>query len=284
MTDFTSKSSINRDTKLCMSLAGRPGNFGSKFQNHLYGELGLDFIYKSFTTTDLPAAIAGVRALGIRGCAVSMPFKEACIPLLDALDPSAAAIGSVNTIVNDGTHLRGYNTDYIAIARLIEQYAIPPDIPLILRGSGGMAKAVACAFRDQGFRNATIVARNQFAGQGLANACGYRWVRDAETIGAQDAAGAVLVNVTPIGMTGSGPEAHLLAFLPDAIKAARMVFDVVAMPIETPLIRVARAVNRPTINGGEVLILQGLEQFALYTGVRPNTEQLARAAAVALAK
>src|SRR5277367_4555925 len=143
MTDFDSKASINRDTTLCMSLSARPGNFGTRFQNHLYGQLDLDFIYKSFTTTDLAAAIGGIRALGIRGCAISMPFKEVCIPMLDALDPSAVAIGAVNTIVNDGTHLRGYNTDYIAIERLIEQYGIPSDIPLILRGSGGMAKAVA---------------------------------------------------------------------------------------------------------------------------------------------
>ena len=83
---------IGRDTTLCMSLSARPGNFGSRFHNHLYQALGLDFVYKAFGTQDLPAAIAGVRALGIRGCAISMPFKEACIPLLDQLAPSARAI------------------------------------------------------------------------------------------------------------------------------------------------------------------------------------------------
>ena len=70
---------INKDTRLCMSLAGRPGNFGTRFHNYLYAELGLNFIYKAFTTADLEGAIIGVRALGIRGCAISMPFKEACI-------------------------------------------------------------------------------------------------------------------------------------------------------------------------------------------------------------
>ena len=77
-----------------------PGNFGTRLHNYLYQALGLDYIYKAFTTQDLAAAIGGVRALGIRGCAVSMPFKEACIPLLDALEPSAARLQSVNTIVN----------------------------------------------------------------------------------------------------------------------------------------------------------------------------------------
>lgn len=71
---------ISRDTRLCMSLSARPGNFGTRFHNYLYRALGLDYVYKAFTTRDLPAAIGGIRALGIRGCAVSMPFKEACIP------------------------------------------------------------------------------------------------------------------------------------------------------------------------------------------------------------
>jgi shikimate dehydrogenase len=60
--------SITKDTVLCMSLAGRPSNIGTRFHNLLYAELDLDFVYKAFTTTDLAAAIAGIRALGIRGC------------------------------------------------------------------------------------------------------------------------------------------------------------------------------------------------------------------------
>ncbi len=100
---------INKDTHLCISLAGRPSNIGTRFHNFLYEELGLDFVYKACTTTDLAAAIAGIRGLGIRGCGVSMPYKEACIPCLDELDASARALQSVNTIVNDDGYLRAYN-------------------------------------------------------------------------------------------------------------------------------------------------------------------------------
>jgi shikimate 5-dehydrogenase len=106
--------SITKDTVLWMSLAGRPSNIGTRFHNFLYAELSLDFVYKAFTTTDLAAAIAGIRALGIRGCGVSMPYKEACIEFVDAMDGSAEAIGSVNTIVNTDGQLRAYNTDYLA--------------------------------------------------------------------------------------------------------------------------------------------------------------------------
>ena len=91
--------SIIKDTVLCMSLAGRPSSIGMRFHNFLYAELELDYVYKAFTTTDLAAAIAGIRALGIRGCGVSMPYKEACLQFVDVMDASAGAIGSVNTIV-----------------------------------------------------------------------------------------------------------------------------------------------------------------------------------------
>ena len=93
---------LNKDTQLCMSPSGRPGNTGTRSHNFLYDELGLNFVYKAFTTTDLPAAIGGVRALGIRGCAILMPFKEASIALVDQMDVSASAIQSINTIVNEG--------------------------------------------------------------------------------------------------------------------------------------------------------------------------------------
>lgn len=268
---------LSKDTRLCMSLSGRPGNFGTRFHNALYDLLELDYIYKAFTTTDLPAAIGGVRALGIRGCAVSMPFKEACIPYLDALDPSAAVIGSVNTIVNDEGHLTGYNTDYLAVASLVRSHAVDPTSTLLLRGSGGMGKAVAVALRDSGFARGTLAARNALAGQGLAQACGYGWVPSAEGHVAQ-----VLVNVTPLGMDG-GPEAGQLAFSAEQVAAAEVVFDVVAIPVETPLIRLARSLGKRVITGGEVIVLQAVEQFVLYTGVRPTPEQIRQAEAVARA-
>ena len=259
-----------------MSLSSRPGNFGTRFHNFLYRELGLNFLYKAFTTRDLPAAIGGIRALGIRGCAVSIPFKEACVPLMDALDPTAAAIGAVNTIVNDDGHLRAYNTDYIAVRRLLETHRVSPDTQFAVRGSGGMAKAVVAALQSQGFRSGTVVARNEAAGRALATAYGFGW---SPTVDGQP---ALLINVTPIGMEG-GAEVDQLAFDPDVIDAARVVFDVVALPSETPLVRAARTRGKNVITGAEVLVLQGVEQFVLYTGVRPSEEQIRRAAAFVFA-
>jgi shikimate dehydrogenase len=167
--------SITRRTRLCMSLAGQPSNIGTRFHNFLYEELDLDYVYKAFTTTDLGAAIAGIRALGIRGCGVSMPYKEACIEHVDALEPSAEVLRSVNTIVNDDGFLRAYNTDYVAIAELLAAHEIPAGHSFAVLGSGGMAKAVVAALHDAGFTEGTVVARNEGTGRALADRYGYAW-------------------------------------------------------------------------------------------------------------
>ncbi|OKH85259.1 shikimate dehydrogenase [Mycobacterium sp. ST-F2] len=269
---YSGRPLLNKDTAVCISLAARPSNIGTRFHNYLYNELSLDFIYKAFTTTDIVAAIGGVRALGIRGCSVSMPFKEDVIALVDELEESARVINSVNTIVNDGGRLTACNTDYLAIARLIDEHGLDPGSSLLIRGSGGMASAVAAAFRDKGFQSGTIVARNQETGGRLADRLGYRYAADAS--GGAD----IVVNVTPIGMAG-GAEADDLSFEPEVIAKARTAFDVVALPSETPLVRAARAAGVPVITGAEVIALQAAEQFERYTGVRPTAEQVAAASA-----
>jgi shikimate dehydrogenase len=272
---------LNKDTRLCISLAGRPSNIGTRFHNHLYDLLGLDFIYKAFTTTDIVGAIGGVRALGIRGCSVSMPFKRDVIALVDDVEQSAKAIDAVNTIVNDtsvpGGHLTASNTDYLAIARLIAEHGLRPSQSVLLRGSGGMASAVAAAFRDNGFEHGTVVARNPETGRALAQRVGYSY---APEVGGRVA--DVIVNITPVGMAG-GPEETDVAFGANTIGAAHTVFDVVAMPSETPLITAARAAGIAVITGAEVIALQAAEQFERYTGVRPSAEQIAAASAVSRA-
>jgi len=266
-----SKPELNKDTQLCISLAARPSNIGTRFHNYLYQQLGIDFIYKAFTTNDIAAAVGGVRALGIRGCSVSMPFKEAVIPLVDELDQTAAAIQSVNTIVNTDGHLKAYNTDYGAVQDLIAEHGLESGKSVLIRGSGGMAKAVGAAFRDAGFGNGTLIARNTESGQRLAAELGYRWAAEPAGLTAD-----IIVNVTPLGMAG-GADETTVAFPAEAIARAETVFDVVAFPSETPLIVAARAAGKPVITGAEVIALQAAKQFELYTGVRPSPEQVLEA-------
>jgi shikimate dehydrogenase len=201
-----------------------------------------------------------------------MPFKEAVIPLADELNASAKAIESVNTIVNNDGHLTAYNTDYEATTALIDRHALDPAASVLVRGSGGMAKAVVAAFRNAGFGGLTVLARNEGAARALADRYGYRWVQHEPRAGAE-----IIVNVTPLGMIG--PEADALAFPLSHIEAARAVFDVVASPAETPLVRAARTADKPVITGAEVIALQAARQFELYTGVSITADQIERASA-----
>jgi shikimate dehydrogenase len=185
------------------------------------------------------------------------------------MDPSAKAIDSVNTIVNDGGRLTAYNTDYTAIEQLLQRNAVPASHSVLLRGAGGMAKATAAALRDAGFRDVTIVARNEEAGRALAELYGFAWRADVDPSATAD----MIINVTPIGMAG-GPESGALSFPQEVIDAAKVVFDVVALPAETPLVQAGRAAGKTVITGAEVATIQALEQFVLYTGIRPTDAQV----------
>jgi shikimate dehydrogenase len=268
---------LSKDTRLCISLAARPSNIGTRFHNYLYGVLGLDFIYKAFTTTDIVAAIGGVRALGIRGCSVSMPFKQDVIPLVDEVAESVQAIDAVNTIVNDDGYLTASNTDYLAVQRLIGEHGLQASQSVLIYGSGGMARAVGAAFRDSGFREGVVVARNEQTGAALARQLYYDY---AAEVGSRTA--DVIVNVTPVGMAG-GTQERDSAFDTSTIEKADTVFDVVGMPSETPLIAAARRAGVKVVTGAEVIALQAAEQFERYTGVRPTAEQVADASAVSRA-
>lgn len=294
---------LDRHTRLCISLAARPSNVGTRFHNFLYAELGLNFVYKAFTTGDLAGAVTGIRALGIRGCGVSMPYKQDVIGMLDALDPSAEAIGAVNTIVNDDGRLTGYNTDVLAVQALLPDGAGGSGSgpggtgsglrgvggrSALVAGSGGMASAVVAALRRSGYARITVAARNGSTGRALAARFGAEWVPAAGEHTAH-----VLINATPVGMGAPGrgattdgpgdPAAAELPFPRHAVAAADTVMDVVAAPPRTPLIVLAEEPGtaeesaRRVITGDTVMALQAAEQFRLYTGVRPDDDQVRRA-------
>ena len=188
---------INKDTKLCMSLASRPGNFGTRLHNFLSAAMDLYYLYKTFTTTDLKSAIAGIRALAIRGCAISVPFKEEVMQYLDNIDPSAARITAVNTIVNEDGVLTDFNTDYTAIQKIVSERAMPLSFRICVFGNGGMAKAIVSALDNVGYRAVSVVARNAKTGAALAEKYGYRWLLELPQTKRFD----VLINASPVGMS-----------------------------------------------------------------------------------
>src|SRR5688500_12661004 len=106
---------------LCGSISLHPVSLGAAMHLAGYAALGLSYTYVPFGVTDLAGAIAAMRVLGIRGLGISMPYKQSVIELLDDLDPVAAKIGAVNTVVNDEGRLSGYNTDCVGALRALEE-------------------------------------------------------------------------------------------------------------------------------------------------------------------
>jgi shikimate dehydrogenase len=265
---------LNVEMQMCISIAARPSNVGTRFHNFLYEELGLNFVYKGFAVNDAVGAVQGVRALKIRGAAVSMPHKETVIPLMDELDPSAAAIDAVNTIVNNDGYLKAYNTDYTAVVKALSSHSVDSKSSVLVRGSGGMAKAVIAAFKDSGFTELTIASRNERTGRALAEKYGFLWVpeRELDNLNPHQ----VIVNVTPLGMSG-GNEGEL-SFPERLIKESKVVFEVIAMPVETPLVITANELGKEVITGMEIMASQAAIQFELYTGITLSDDQVARAA------
>lgn len=254
---------VDKDTQLCISLASRPSNLGSTLHNAAYEALGLNFVYKAFGTNDLEGALTGVRALNIRGCSVSMPFKEAVLPLLDELDETARIIGAVNTIVNDSGMLTGYNTDAVGARKALESIRAEPGEIVLLLGAGGAARAIVFALRQIGFSQVRVSNRDPSKIKHLDSILHCEvvpWVERHQT-GAD-----LLINATPVGMSPDFDQAPMEAGF---LSQVRAVMDVVVSPMESSLIKLARTMGKEIAAGYLMSLEQAIAQFRLYTGEVP---------------
>lgn len=259
---------------LCGSLSLYPVSLGAAMHLAGYRELSLPFTYVPFAVTDLEGALRGMRALGIRGFGVSMPYKQAVMPLCDAIDEGAARIGAVNTVVNDGGRLTGHNTDAIGAVRALEEVLPLDSARVLLLGAGGAAKAIAHGVRARG-AEVRIANRDAAKARELAAQVG------AEAAGLEEAARAgsydVVINATSIGMRVSDEMAPVSPVPEEALREGLVVMDIVYKPIETELVRAARRRGATAIHGGRMLLHQAARQFELYTGSRAPLTAMERA-------
>lgn len=238
--------------------------------NAAFTAAGLNKVYVAFPASDGEAAVAAVRALGLGGVSVTIPHKQAVIPFLDALDPVAAKIGAVNTIVRHHELLRGFNTDWMGANRALEGELNLKGAKILLLGSGGSARAIGFGLQEAGAR-VVLASRSPEPGRELARILECPWVplKDA---GEQKA--DALVNATSVGMTpafnDTPIEAKFLANFP-------VVMDIVYSPLETRLLREARAAGCRVIDGLQMLLHQGAAQFQLWTGQEAPLEVMREA-------
>lgn len=249
---------------LCGSLSLHPVSLGAAMHGAGYRALGLPFVYVPFALVedDLPAALAGMRALGIRGFGVSMPFKLSVIPLLDRLDPLAERIGAVNTIVNDDGVLVGYNTDAWGARQALGEALPLCGKRVVVIGAGGAARAAAFAFHEAGMR-VHIVNRTPEKAVALARALsgdvGAGGLDQLEALDGVDA----LVNCSSATMEGYAEDDVVPRSL---LRPGLVVMDIVYKPIRTRLVVAAEQAGARAVHGGRMLLHQACRQFELYTG------------------
>ncbi|QKZ03977.1 shikimate dehydrogenase [Pseudomonas eucalypticola] len=243
---------------LCGSIMGSPFSLSAKIHNAAYAALGLDYTFVCFGVEDPVAAVGAIRTLGVRGMNVSMPYKQAVMPHLDAIDESAQVIGAVNTINNVDGVLTGYNTDYLGAVRALQEVTRLKGKRIAVVGAGGAARAVVygCVKADA---QVTVFNRSAERGSELAQTLGARWGGSVERFVAKDY--DIVVNATSVGF--KQPDSNPL----DGRLASHLiVMDVAFMPVQTALLRQARALGCGTVAGTRMLVHQACRQIELYTG------------------
>lgn len=239
--------------------------------NRAFRELGLNAAYVAFHVGpgQLKAAVEGIRALGFRGVNVTIPHKVEVMDYLDEIDEHAQVIGAVNTIVNDNGRLKGYNTDGIGYVRSLKEeagFSVNGKRVLML-GAGGAARGVAYALAREGasamwIANRTLDKAEQLAATigGLTDSSGIGYEQISEIRDQVD----LIVHNTSVGMHPNVDEVIIdTSWFHEGLTVSDLVYN----PLETKLLREAKARGAKAHDGLGMFIYQGVYAFEYWTGV-----------------
>jgi shikimate dehydrogenase len=235
----------------------------------------------------LPQLFEAIKVAGFIGANVTFPFKQEIIALLDAVDPGAAQVGAVNTVVFalDGGST-GYNFDRAGWRNSFKESigaGSAKDATVVQIGAGGAGRAVAFALMDLGVADLVLhdldtVRANALLAD-LSSHYGVSRCRVTKDLARDIAAAAGVVNATQVGMRGFPGNPVPVA----ALKAAHWAADVIYTPLQTEFLKAAAAKGARTLNGSGMCVHQAVEAFAQLTGVAPDSARLQRAFATAVA-
>jgi len=285
----TNNSPISGKTVIC-GIIGDPveHTLSPAMHNAAFQNMRLEYVYLPFRveTNNLGRAIQGMRALNIRGLNVTIPHKRAIIATLDEIDPLAEAIGAVNTVVNTGGLIRGYNTDASGFIKSLAAEKVNPNKKnIVVLGAGGAARAIAFILADRG-ADLTILNRHRETAQGLADWIMKTFRREVkpfelnlENMKISLIKADILVNTTSVGMSPNINETLVPAKL---FKPGSVVIDIIYNPYQTLLLTEAADRGAKVISGLEMLVQQGAESFELWTGRKAPVDIMRKAAMKAL--
>jgi 3-dehydroquinate dehydratase/shikimate dehydrogenase len=253
-------------------VAGNPvkSSLSPLMMNTAFRRETVNAVYLALQTSKADDLFKLAREVPIQGLSVTMPRKQDVIPFLERTDPLSAKIGAVNTILRmqDGKFY-GFNTDVAGIVAPLERRLALKDAKILVLGAGGAARAAVFGCRDKG-AEVFILNRTPETAQKLARQAGAKTIkREAVAKAGFD----VIINATPVGMAGVKSSSPLLE---PADLVARYVFDLVYNPIDTPLLKMARAKGIAVITGIEMFVQQGARQFEIWTGKPAPEEEMLR--------
>jgi shikimate dehydrogenase len=250
--------------------------------NTAFAHLGLDWVSVGFRVPlgDGPAALAGLRALGLAGLSVTMPHKAVVADHVDERTPVAQRLGAVNCVINRGGRLVGANTDGQGFVQaLIRGTGFDTaGKRCVVIGAGGAARAIVLALREAEASEIVVVARRPEAAAEAALL--------ADTAGragsARDAPEAdLVVNATPVGMAGTDSGSRIPVVPAEALVSGQVVVDLVYEPAETEWMAGAARKGAIVLGGLGMLVHQAAAQLALWTGLDPPIEAMWEAASAA---
>lgn len=257
-------------------------SFSPPMHNRVIQHLGLDLVYVAFRVKPeaISSAIAGMRALQILGMNVTVPHKQAVIPYLDEVSEEARIVGAVNTIHNREGVLVGYNTDIYGIQsalRYTAQLDPLPSVVALLGASGagrGILYAIATQPEVQEIRlfNRTLAKAEDLARE-MEEVTGKRILPlplEASSLKTYLPGCGLLINATSVGMYPKVDESPVPN--PQLLDPEMVVYDAVFNPLESRLVKMARARGCAAYGGLDMLVYQGAKAFEIWTGVFPSVE------------
>ena len=257
------------------------------FQQAALDALGIDATYEKWEVTPEGVGdfVNGLRAPDSWGINITLPHKQAVIPLLDEVDEWATAAGAVNTIVNHDGRLTGHNTDGPGFLRAlqVETGYDPKGTRALILGAGGAARGILLALARGGVDSLVIANRTMERAETLAKLAVENGVKSeaipiAGNVLIKAAASAdLIVNCTSVGMS-HGPDEQGTPLTAAQIPASAIVNDVVYTPLETPLLREAAAAGATALGGLHMLVYQGVLSFQMWTGQEAPADVMLAAA------
>ncbi len=240
-----------------------------QMHNAAFNHLGLNMAYLAFKVDQAADAATAMRRLGIFGASITVPHKESIIPHLDGLDEMSRAIGAVNTVLVQEGRLLGYNTDWLGAVRAVEQVTDLAGKSCLILGAGGAARAAIYGLQRKSVE-VLLMNRNEARGRTLAAKMNCSFV-NWQSWGQTDV--GLVINATPAGMSTKGDQSLVPRHW---LQAGMVVMDMVYYPVETRLLRDAKAAGCLCVSGLDMLLYQGTAQFEIWTGKEAPVEVMRR--------